>query len=402
MVLFTVAFLIAGCVTAAFGLYLLVLSVACFFYSQAGEQIPTRSRLAVLIPAHDEAGLIAQCVGSLRAQTYPKQLYEIVVVADNCTDATAAIARAAGAGVMVRHEPDARGKGRALRWAMERILATDLRPAAIVVVDADAVTDEDFLVRLAQPFDAGAAAVQGDYLLVGDGSPRTALRAAAFLLVNRVRPAGRAALGLSAPLVGNGMLLATDLLLARPWGAFTSTEDLEYALDLQAAGVQIAYAGEAHLRSSTAPNADAAAVQQLRWEGGRTYLLRTRLPRLLLDSLRTLSPAPAMVAFDLAVPPLGLLAAGAIAGSLVAAGLTIDGVWSPWALLPWLVAGAATALHVLIGLRAGHAPKSAYRALLRAPLFILAKPLRVGRVLRFRPDTWIRTERAGDGTEKQP
>lgn len=129
------------------------------------------------------------------------------------------------------------------------------------------------------------------------------------------------------------------------------------------------------------------------------YLLRTRLPRLLLDALLTRKLAAGMVAFDLAVPPIGLLAAGVVGGTAVSAGMAIVGGWSAWALVPWLVAGAAILLHVILGLRAGHAPSSAYRALVRAPLFVIAKPLRMGRVLRFRPDTWVRTERARDASE---
>ena len=187
-----------------------------------------RKRIAVLVPAHDEAALIARCVQSLQAQTYPSRLYDVIVVADNCSDATASIARSAGADVLVRDEPDARGKGRALRWAFDRVLRRPIPPDAVVVVDADSVADPCFLSALVRPFESGASAVQGESLLAEDGSRAASLRAAAFLLVNRVRPAGRSALGLPCDLTGNGMLLSSELLRAYPWDAFTSAEDLEY------------------------------------------------------------------------------------------------------------------------------------------------------------------------------
>jgi cellulose synthase/poly-beta-1,6-N-acetylglucosamine synthase-like glycosyltransferase len=315
-------------------------------------------------------------------------------VADNCTDATAAAASGAGAQVvMVRDVPESRGKGRALRWAMDRLLADESAADAIVVVDADTVAEPEFLARMAVPFEAGARAVQGESLLYADDS-RGALRAAAFLLINRVRPMGRAVLGLPAThLAGNGMLIGRDVLLAKPWEAFTTTEDVEYSIALQSEGVKIAFAGGAVLMSPVAPNPKAAAQQQLRWEGGKVYLARTQLPRLLAKALHERRPSMLGVAFNLAVPPLGLLAVAAIGGSILSAGLAALGVVPVWCLAPWLAALGSIPFMVLIGLKAGHAPRASYLALLRAPLFLLTKPVRMFHVLKFRSDTWVPTDR---------
>ena len=388
-------FVIAGGVAATFGIYLLTLSIAAFFYSGGrGDGGPPSTSVVVLVPAHDEAALIARCVRSLRAQTYPAELCDVVVVADNCTDATATIAAGAGACVWGRDEPDARGKGQALRWAIDRVLALEAAPEAVVVVDADSVADPDFLVELVAPFEAGAAAVQGESLLTGDGSASTALRVTAFLLFNRVRPAGRAVLHLPGFLAGNGMLLSRDLLATTPWGAFTSAEDLEYSLALRMAGVRIAFAGGARVFSPTAPNSPAARQQQLRWEGGKARLGRTWIPRLIAGAFRERRASLLVTAFELALPPLGFLAAGALAGTAAGAALVSTGLASPWALTPWAAASASIPLLVLVGLRAGRAPASAYRAMVRAPLYILAKALALPRVLGFVGDTWVRTERA--------
>src|SRR5436190_4535960 len=101
-----VLFAAFGALGAAFALYYVVVAVASFFYKEYPPRtgaVAPRKRIAVLVPAHDEAALIARCVRSLEAQTYPSHLYDVIVVADNCTDATASIAMSAGAEVLVRH-----------------------------------------------------------------------------------------------------------------------------------------------------------------------------------------------------------------------------------------------------------------------------------------------------------
>ena len=309
-----------GCFTAALGLYLVGLALASFRYKQTLEGFVPRARLDVLVPAHDEELLVARTVRSLLGQTYPRDLFRIVVIADNCSDKTASVAVAAGADeVLVRHAPDARGKGRALRWAMDRLLAGESAPDAIVSVDADTITDPDLLMALAERLAAGAPAVQADYRAIGDDSPSNALRKIGFVLMNRTRPAGRNVLGLSACLVGNGWLLSADLLRRRPWSAFTSTEDREYTLELDAGGEFIAFAGAAAVHAPTAPNSRAAATQQERWEGGWATLVRSHATKLIRDALLRRALRPLVVAFDLAVPPLGLLAAVSLAGLVLTA-----------------------------------------------------------------------------------
>jgi 1,2-diacylglycerol 3-beta-glucosyltransferase len=386
-----------GGVFAAFALYQVLLAVAAFLYRGHGGADEPWARIAVLVPAHDEAALIQRCIRSLRGQTYPSELYDLVVIADNCTDDTAALARVAGAKVLVRDEPELRGKGHALRWALERVLAGTPRPDAVAVVDADSVAARDFLSTLAEPLHRGAAAVQGESLIAEDGSPAAAFRAAAFLLVNRVRPAGRAVLGLPCDLSGNGMLFRRELLQAHGWTAFSSTEDVEYTITLRLAGIGPTFAGGAILHSPAAPDAKAAEQQQLRWEGGKLHVARTRIPQIAAMAVRSRRPSLLDAAVELAVPPLGLLVAGTALGIAMAAlvAWTTSVAW--WALVPWLVALVSIPIYVLVGLRAARAPASAYRALARAPLFVLAKLFRAHRLLTFRSDTWVRTERARDG-----
>lgn len=395
-----VPLVVAGGLTAVVGLYLLALAVAALFHKtddlEGNPPPPATRHVAILVPAHNEADFIADCVESLVTQSYPRHLYEVVVVADNCTDGTANIAASAGARVLIRDEDGDRGKGQALRWAMDQLLAQAPSPDAILVVDADATADEDFLRRMARPLEHGALAAQGESLLSEPVSARAALRAAAFLLINRVRPAGRAVLHLPCNLAGNGMLLSRELLGAHPWSAFSSAEDLEYSITVRLHGVRPVFVGGAILRSPAITSRVGAERQQLRWEGGKLSVARAHLRSLVATGVRRRSITLLDAAIDLAVPPLGLLAATATAGSGAAAALVRGGFIGGVALVPWLVALVSVPAFVLVGFRAARAPGWAYLAMIRAPLFVAAKVFQVHRVLRFRADTWVRGQRPSD------
>src|SRR5579859_2149969 len=194
-----------GMLAAVTPVYLVILASASFAKAGPAARPIRLPRLVVLVPAHDESDFIARCVRSIRNQSYPADRYKVVVIADNCTDSTAALASAAGADVMVRTDTKQRGKGQALRWALDRLLAAPDAPEAVVVVDADSIADKELLVQLAASYAAGNESVQADDLLRSDvPSLRAELEAIALLLRNQVRFAGRAALGMPAALCGNG------------------------------------------------------------------------------------------------------------------------------------------------------------------------------------------------------
>ena len=389
-----ILFAVVGAILALAALYLLVPAVAALFYRAREPQVSGDTQVVVLIPAHDEEGSIAHCVRAFGAQTYPAERFEVVVIADNCTDDTARVARAAGAEVLVRDEPEVRGKGQALRWAIERLLAREAPPAAVVVVDADTTADPNLLAGLVSRLEDGAEVVQGESLLVDDGSPEQALRAAAFLLVNRTKPSGRSVLGLAVALQGNGMLFSRRVLTDHPWSAFSSTEDVEYGLALRAAGdrARRSRAGRSSGRRSRR-EAGLRRRSSSAGKGGKLHLARTLGPRLVAQAVRERRPALLEAAVDLAVPPLGYLAAAA--ASVTGAGVVLawlDGL-AAWAVTPAALALVEIPVYVLVGLIAADAPSSAYRALARAPWFVVRKALRAHRLLRFRADSWVRTER---------
>ena len=265
---------------------------------------PGPRRLAVVVPAHNEEHNVPTAVASLLAAAPPPFELDVIVVADNCSDQTAERARAAGARVLERRDPERRGKGFALAFGFDDALAQGAD--AVVVVDADSRVGHGFLVALHGAFAAGARAVQGRYEASEElgAPPQRRLARLAFAAFNVLRPRGRARLGLSAGLFGNGFGLDAALLRERPYGALSIVEDLEYHLDLVGRGVRVAYVDEARVEAPL-PTSDAGnRTQRTRWEGGRLRMAALHLPGLLLRLPR--APRLLEPTLDLLLLPLGL------------------------------------------------------------------------------------------------
>ena len=384
---------------AVASLLVLLLAAACSRRPALAASAPLL--LAVIVPAHDEELVLAGTLASLKAQSYPADCFEIVVVADNCLDSTALIARSLGATVLERTNAQERGKGYALNHATQYLLALPLVPDAFVIIDADTQAAPDFLssmsARIAQNKDPrGLGAWQGRYgvLNARDGW-RAALMTAAFDLVNHVKPLGRDTLGLSAGLKGNGMAFTRALAEALPWPGGSLTEDLDYGLELaRRFGRRVQYIPEARVEAQMPATAGQAASQRSRWERGRAGLVRERALPLLWEGLRRRSLLLLDAAFDLLTPPLAELAALL----LLFAGLTALGASAH--LLPhpklWLAAAASGLLglciYVLCGLRVAGASADAYAALARAPFYALWKFALL--FTKKSGSDWVRTERA--------
>lgn len=396
---------LAGVPALAFSLYLLGLTLLSLGRPRPPRDAGGLHRFRIVVPAHDEERGIAQTLWNLRHLDYPLHRYQVVVVADNCTDGTAEVARGGGATVLERHDPSLRGKGHALAFAFRHLLA---EPAtawdAAVVVDADSSVSPNLLRAISNRLAAGAPSVQAAYLPAPSaGKSLSLITEVAFTAFHVVRSTARERLGLSAGLRGNGMAFARPLLEQVPHDAFSRTEDLEFGIRLGLRGVRVAFAGEATVFGEMPERGDVAAVQRQRWMGGRMEIARAHLPALLAQALRRRSPVLADLAVDLLVPPLTLLAALILAGSAVAGAVALLG--GSAALLPgagglalvvWLAAGLALVLHVAdAARRAGR-----FRDLLAAPAalarYIFDKSLIAARSYGRTDPEWIRTARPGE------
>jgi len=383
---------IPGVLCAGFALYLVILALLAFGDRlQPRRDRPVASRLVVLIPAHNEEGLIGRCVGSLLEQTYPRHLFRVVVVADNCTDRTADSASAAGAEVWHREAPDARGKGHALHWAISRLHEIGASFDAIVIVDADSIADPEMLGNLEMELAAGHEVVQADYRWLSDAaSPRSAMIAAGFLLFHRVRFTGRARMGMAASLVGNGMLFSDRVLEQHPWDAFTGVEDLEYTMRLRLAGIRPRFAPGALVWGPGAATHAGVDQQRIRWEGGRFHAMRVWL-------LPLVAAGVIDAALDLATPPLGLLSLVTIAGFVLTALAVIAHLAAAWSLAPWVISVVGLPSFVAIGLAAVGSGAVLKQALLGAPGYLLWKLRTYAGLARgFNAWKWERSSRSQD------
>ncbi len=354
---------------------------------------PDAERVVALVPAHDEGAGVRATVASLRALDWPADRLDVVVVADNCSDDTAAHAAAAGARVLERDDPDRRGKGRALAWAIDRVAAEGPPPGAVVVVDADCTVRPNLLRAFAAHWAAGASAVQARYLVANSGAaPAAAARAAAFALAADVRPLGKDRLGLSCGLLGTGMGFTWDHLRRHPWSSFGLTEDVERHLALVLAGERVAFAAETAVHSAMPVSLDGATSQQSRWEAGKLALARRWTPRLVRAGLRKRDPVRVHAGLELLVAPQSLLALAAAAGAGAA---TLGGLRAPQRLA--LACGTAQVAFVAGGLVRMRAPAAAWRGLAVAPALALRKAAVVARIALGRgPRAWERTVRDGE------
>ena len=365
--------------------YLAVVTVAGLRASRRPVARSAKIRFVVVVPAHDEEGTIATTVSSLLATDYPASQRRVVVVADNCSDDTAERSQAAGADTWERNDPGAPGKGPALRWALERLLS-DADWDGAVVVDADSVVEPDFLQGLAAHLGDGAEVVQAEYRVANpDESLVTRLAAVSFAVQSVLKQRGRAALGGSAKLQGNGMAFSRAVVAEHGWGGQGLTEDVDMWLHLLERGVRPRLAPEAVVAGLMPVTADAARVQRARWEAGRGEVARRRLLPALRTAIRRRDPVLLEAAVsELAFPPLSMLAA------LVAA----------TGAARWAASGRTGSAPAQLGVLGGHAvaalavtraPQSSYALLALAPLVVAWKLLvKLG---SRPPEDWQRTPR---------
>lgn len=353
-------------------------------------------RLLFLVPAHNEALLIVGCVRSLVHMDYPREQRRLVVIADNCTDDTASLAREAGAECLERSDLDRKGKPWALAWALER---TDLAEFdAVVIVDADSVVDPGFARAMARHAPLANRAVQGSHAVRNPGdSSMTRMAAVLSTVFYRYMYPLRSRAGLSVPLTGNGMCIGAEILRTRGWRAFSIAEDTELYVDLTRAGHRIEVEPDAVVRSQEARELKQGKVQRTRWRAGRLAILKRIGPEVLragdlgprqkLDMLgELLAPGPLVhlgVALLLAVPVLLLQPPGATALMVLL-------------LLP----PARLGVYTLLAIRDQPDPAGTVRAFLFLPVYLV---WRLGmEVVALRTDgdrSWVRTDRHAEGRD---
>ena len=360
------------------------------------EYGPARLRFDFVVPSHNEELGIARTVTNLLAIDWPKDKFRVLVVADNCTDATAQKAREAGATVLERTDSEKRGKGYALHHAFTRSLE-DQQADAVVVVDADTLVSKNLLQAFATRLEAGAFAVQAHYgVLEEKSSWRTRLMRIAFAVFHGVRSHARERLQVSCGLRGNGMCFSHPLIRQVPHDAFSVVEDVEYGIRIARHGHRVWYAHEAHVLGEMVASEKASRSQRRRWEGGRIALMKQYGLPLLRDGLSKPSLLLTDMAADVLVPPLTWIAFPAFAGfGAAVVGAAITGV--AWvAVYPFGLACFILCLYVLRGWALSEVGLRGLLDLAYAPIYVVWKV----RLMFSRPEAkkgeWVRTTREGE------
>jgi Glycosyltransferase like family 2 len=263
-------------------------------------------RTIVLIPAHNEGAGILPTIRDVQAQLGSDD--RILVVADNCTDDTAAIVQAAGVEAIVRADPARRGKGYALEFGVRHLSHNP--PDVVVIMDADCRLGENALWHLSDRAMASGRPVQSLYLMLApENAPAgKGVNLFAWRVKNWIRPLGMELLGLPTQLVGTGMAFPFRLLLDRDLGNSRLAEDTALGIALASAGYPPLFVREARVHSHFPVSQAGSEQQRQRWEKGHLDNIVEMVPGALAKSLHDRNLGLAALAIDMAVPPLSLLA----------------------------------------------------------------------------------------------
>ncbi|MDI7274350.1 MAG: glycosyltransferase [Anaerolineae bacterium] len=322
-------------------------------------------RVALVVPAHSEAMLIAEAVRGLAG--HADALY---VIADHCADATAELARNAGARVYERREGPG-GKGAALAWFFE-VAGQELSQFdLVVVVDADSRLGEGFAPAMKDAFARGALAAQGFVCPVCSGrSSAPALAAYSELLSQRIGDKIRARLGWSVPLRGTGMAFRPSVLAGVVRDLRTRTEDIEMSLRLALGRVRVRFVPGAVVYDPKPASAAQVSRQRARWLQGQLQVWCTCWRDILRLALSG-GPNAWSLLWALLAKPKALLTAGK---ALLLAGvfLLVSGsLWLRALLLAILGLGVAIdAIYYLVGLALVDDRRFYGRVLLLSPLYV--------------------------------
>ncbi|CCE09375.1 Glycosyl transferase, family 2 [Bradyrhizobium sp. STM 3843] len=354
-----------------------------------------RPPLAVLIPAHNESSGIRPTIADIRAQLLPHD--RLLVVADNCSDDTAAMARDAGAEVIERTDLVRRGKGYALDWGVRHLGSRP--PAVVIIVDADCRVSEGAIEALASACGSSNRPVQALYLMSAPVNSSINHQVAEFSwrVKNWLRPLGLFVLDLPCQLMGSGMAFPWEVIRTAELASGQIVEDLTLGLDLTLAGHPPLFCPTARIGSTFPTSAKGAQSQRRRWEHGHLDTIMRAAPKLLARACVKRDLDLMAVALDLSVPPVSLL------GMLVLAAFGLS-------LLASLIGGSSIGLWVSAGNLLVFVSAIGIAWLkcgmdLVPPASLLLIPFYVARKLKLYAQfafgqvdsQWTRTDRAKDG-----
>lgn len=345
---------------------------------------------AILIPAHNEETQIEKTLFPLVEALETPQ--KVVVIADNCEDNTANLARKMGVTVLERNNLEQRGKGYALDYGINYLANSP--PSVVVMLDADCYLSGESLRKIISKTIAEKRPIQGVYLLEQppNPTPRDAVSGFAFLVKNWVRPLGLSQVKLPCLLTGTGMAFPWSVLKQISLASGNIVEDMQLGIDCAIAGYPPLLAGKAKIIGYLPSNKNVATGQRTRWEHGHLQTIIKQVPKLLKEAIKQKRIDLLALGLELSVPPLSLLVLMWLGVTLLAIimGL-VFGNW--WHLIFNSLNGGILLLGILIAWYKFGREQVSIKVLLTIPFYVLWKiPLYF--IFLVRPQKeWVRTER---------
>jgi cellulose synthase/poly-beta-1,6-N-acetylglucosamine synthase-like glycosyltransferase len=373
--------------------FFLEVVAGCFFPPHETMFIGDRrsGRIVILIPAHNESVGLRPTLEDVKQQLRPED--RVVVIADNCNDDTATVAAASGAEVIVRSDSSKIGKGYALDWGV-RFLAAD-PPDIVIVIDADCRVTAGSLDRLAHEAALTQRPVQALYLMTGSTGSSINHQVAEFAwrVKNWLRPSGLASLSLPCQLMGTGMAFPWKIIQSAELSSGFIVEDLKLGIDLALAGHAPLFCSSATVTSTFPTSAPGAEAQRHRWEQGHIGMILTKAPAMLYAAVRHRNRSIFVLALDLMVPPLSLLALLLFVALIASSALVFMGT-HPYALMVSATSMLLVFLALVMAWRECGRSILPLRTFALLSAYIAEKTYLYGSVLLGkRVSQWVRAER---------
>jgi glycosyltransferase involved in cell wall biosynthesis len=373
----------------------IIFAVIALYTKRQGNALSNipRPSIAIIVPAHNEALGLPETIRSIQPQLTLQD--RLVIVADNCTDNTAEVARSHGANVLERFNQHERGKGFALDYGMQYL--RDDPPQVVMIIDADCVISEQLIDRIARRCVSLQRPVQADYVMrfPSKGGVKQQVTEFAWLVKNTVRPVGYQWLGFPCQLMGTGMaFLWTDLSKSQLANGHL-VEDMKLGLDLAALGKAPYYDASVSVNSYFPTSEQGIATQRLRWEHGHLGLIFKDFPHYFRRAIQQRNVMLLAQSLDLIIPPLALLMMTTIAlwgiSLLVWVGLNVV-----WFATIMTLALCALGIGILIAWYCFARSIISFSTLLMAPWVLLMKIPVYLKFMVNRQVNWVRSKRDHD------
>ena len=381
---------------------ILILSITLFVESLASTNstnfnysLPINNKwektsVAVIIPAHNEEKVIGETLNAIIPQL--KLIDQLIVIADNCSDRTAEIAREIGVIVEQREDQNNRGKGYVLDYGLQCL--TNNPPDIVIFIDADSIVHPQAIPILTEKAVVSNQPLQALYLMETppQPTPKDQISAFAFKVKNLVRPLGLSNLQQPCLLTGTGM--------AFPWKVINSTnlasgnivEDMKLGIDLAIAGYAPQFCPTAQITGRLPQKQETATTQRTRWEHGHLQSLLTYVPLLLKESIKQKKFNLFILALDLAIPPVSLFVFIWLVFAIVSLlTMIVTSIKIPFILS--IISGLMIMIAISTAWMKFGKEELSLLTLINVPLYILWKIPLYFKFLLKKESQWIRTER---------